>query len=59
MKKEAETHALKVIHSVSRYDPGHRPTVEQLLADSDWIKLMKLCEVEKGERGILQYCSLV
>jgi serine/threonine protein kinase len=45
VKKEAETHALKVIHSVFRYEPSHRLTAEQLLADPDWIKLMKLCSV--------------
>lgn len=45
VKKEAETHALKVIHSVFRYEPSHRLTAEQLLASPDWIKLMELCGV--------------
>lgn len=45
VKEAAETHTLKVIHSVFRYEPGHRLTAEQLLADPDWIKLMKLCSV--------------
>lgn len=44
-KKEAETHTLKVIHSVFRYEPGRRLTAEQLLADPDWIKLMEICGV--------------
>lgn len=48
VKKEAEAHALKVIHSVFRYEPSHRLTAEQLLASPDWIKLMKLCGVEEG-----------
>ncbi|KAI7773679.1 hypothetical protein LA080_010082 [Diaporthe eres] len=45
VKKEAETHALKVIHGVFRYEPSHRLTAEQLLVSPDWIKLMKLCGV--------------
>lgn len=45
VKKEGEAHALKIIHSVFRYEPGHRLTAEQLLADPDWIKLMDLCGV--------------
>lgn len=45
VKKEAEANTLKVIHSVFRYEPGRRLTAEQLLADPDWIKLMKLCGV--------------
>lgn len=45
VKKIAETHTLKVIHSVFRYESGHRLTAEQLLADPDWINLMKLCSV--------------
>lgn len=43
IKKEAEAHTLNIIHSVFRYEPGNRPTAEQLLADPDWKKLMKLC----------------
>lgn len=45
IKKEAEKHTLKVIHSVFRYEPGHRLTAEQLLAEPDWIKLMELSGV--------------
>lgn len=45
VKKEGEAHALKVIHSVFRYEPSHRLTAEQLLASPDWIKLMQLCGV--------------
>lgn len=45
VKKEAEPHTLKVIHSVFRYEPAHRLTAEQLLAHTDWVELMKLCGV--------------
>lgn len=43
VKKEAEPHALNVIHSIFRYQPEQRLTAEQLLESSDWIKLMELC----------------
>lgn len=46
VKKEAEPHALNVIHSIFRYEPGRRLTAEQLLTDPDWIKLMDLCGVK-------------
>lgn len=44
-KEEAEPHALKVIHSIFRYQPEQRLSAERLLGDSDWLQLMKACGV--------------
>lgn len=51
-KKEAEPHALEVIHSIFRYMPERRLTAEQLLVDPHWVKLMQICGVQDGSEGI-------
>lgn len=45
VKKKAAPYALKVIHKIFRYQPRQRLPTEQLLVDSDWIQLMKICGV--------------
>lgn len=51
-KKEAEPHALEVIHSIFRYMPERRLTAEQLLVDPHWVKLMQICGVQDGSEGV-------
>lgn len=51
-KKEAEPHALEVIHSIFRYEPGRRLTAGQLLEDPHWVKLMQICGVQDSEKRV-------